>query len=81
MAVLLQGGVVVGGQLRGQRGIQRGAFLGWAARNRLGRKFPGFAALPQIPFDRGQGHLEHLHNVGARGAMIDRVEDALAEVG
>jgi hypothetical protein len=37
--------------------------------------------LAEIPFDRGQGNLEHLHDLGARSAVVDRVEDALAKVG
>jgi hypothetical protein len=81
LAVLLQGGVVVGGQLEGQLGIQSGPLLGWAAWNWFGAQGAGLAALPEIPLDRREGDLEHLHNLLAWGAVIDSVEDPLAKIG
>jgi hypothetical protein len=81
LAVLLQRGVVVGGQLRGQAGVEGRAFLGRTAWNRFGSQLARLAALAQIPFDGRERDLEHLHNLSAWGAVIDGVENALAEVG
>lgn len=56
-------------------------YFGWAAWNRFGSKLARLAALAQIPFDRRQRDLEHLHNLLAWGAVIDGVEDTLAKIG
>lgn len=81
VALLLQRGIVVGGQLGGQLGVQSRAFLGRATRNGFGGQLARFAALAQIPFDRREGHLQLFHYLAAGGTSIDRVQDALAEVG
>ncbi len=81
LAVLFQGGFVVGGQLRGQIGIQGITVLGWAPWNRLGRHGAGFPPLPPIPFDGGPRDLEHGHDLFAWDTLIDRLQDSLAKVG
>jgi hypothetical protein len=65
LAVLLQGRVVVGGQLGGQLGVQGGPFLGRAAWDGFDREGARFPALPQIPFEGGQRDLEQRHDLGA----------------
>lgn len=79
--MLLQSCFVMGGELRGQLRIQGATFLGWAARNGFGRHGARFPALTQVAFDRGQRDLEHHHDLLARGALIDSMQDALTEVG
>lgn len=81
LALLLEGGVVVGGQLGGQLGIQSSSLLGRAAWNGFGSQLARLAALAKIAFDRRQGDLQHLHNLLAWGALIDGIQDALAKIG
>ena len=81
VAVVLQGRVVMRRQLRRQLGVQGRAFLGGAARNGFDGQGAGLTTLPEIPLDGGQRDLEQCHNLGAWGAVIDRMQDALSEVG
>jgi hypothetical protein len=81
LAVLLQGRVVVGGQLGGQVGVQGSAILGGAAWNRFDGEGACFPALPHIPFEGGPRDLEQRHDLGTWGTLIDRMQDTLAEVG
>lgn len=78
LTVLLQRGIVVGGQLRRQLGLQHGPFLGGTARNGFGRQGAGLAALPQIPFNGRERDLEQFHDLLAWGAVIHCIEDPLA---
>ena len=80
LAVLLQGEIVVGGQLARQVGVQGRTLLGRATRNWLGSQLAGDAALFEIAFDGGEGDLKLLLNESAGSASIHSVQDALAKV-
>jgi hypothetical protein len=81
LAVLLQGGIVVGRQLRWQVGVQGGSIPGGAAWNGVAGQVSRHPALLEIAFDGGQRYLEQGRCFGARRAVIDGMQDALAQVG
>ncbi len=79
--MLLQGGIVVGGQLGGQPSVEGSAIRGGAARNRFAGQVPRLPALFEIAFDGRQRHLEHGSHLGAGRALIERTQHVFAEVG
>ena len=78
LTVLLRSRIIMGSQLRGQRGLQGRTFLGWAARNGLDRQATRFTALLQIPPDRRKRHLKGRSNLGLAMPLIHCAQDALA---
>jgi hypothetical protein len=76
--VLGQGGISMGGQLFGQLGLKGGTLRGWAAWNGFGGDVSSFAALLEIPLDRGHRNLKGGSNLGLAMPLIDCPQDPLA---
>lgn len=81
LAMLLQGGIGVGGQLGGHPRVQSGSISGGATWNRFAGQASRHLALLERALDGGQRHLEHGRYFGAGRAVIDGMQDALAQVG
>ena len=78
LAVLLQGGIVVGSQLSRQLRIQGTSISGGTTRNGFAGQIPRHLTLFEIAFDGRQRHLEHGRHLGAGRAVIDGMEHSLS---